>query len=196
MPTLRYALEWPNAGGSLQLVEPTLDEVREHAPLLATFYNDPTNRALLTNEHDFDADDVVDQFEEMWSDGERPFLLSVDGTMIGDCDLRNVEADRAEFAILVGPRATQAKGLGTRFTTMALVVAFERLGMKHMFASIRPENAGSLRMFEKVGYVIDTSPEARRYAEEEDDVCVSITATKFHALHASAIDQVRVVVRD
>src|ERR1700722_20798204 len=98
MPTLRYALEWPSADGPLELVEPTLDEVRAHAPRLAAFYNDPTNRALLTNEHDFEAADVVDQFEEMWDEGDRPFLLYVDRAMLGDGDLRNVEADRAEFA--------------------------------------------------------------------------------------------------
>ncbi len=191
----RYSLEWQAAGLRLRLVEPTLREVREHAEALARYYNEPTNRALLTNEQDFEAEDVVDQFRGMWQSGDRPFLLYVGDDLVGDCDLRNVEADRAEFAILVGPRQTQAKGLGTRFSTMVLLLAFDRLAMSRIYAAIRPENAGSLRMFEKVGYDVDGTPEARRYAEEADDVCVSITAEKFRTMHGPLKD-VQIVPRD
>jgi RimJ/RimL family protein N-acetyltransferase len=190
----RYSLEWLASEPRLRLIEPTAREVREHAEALAGFYNEPVNRALLTNEHDFDADDVVDQFREMLAAGDRPFLLYVGDEMVGDCDLRNVEKDCAEYAILVGPRATQARGLGTRFSTMVLVLAFGPLGMSRVYAAIRPENTGSLRMFEKVGYDRDESPAARRYAEEPDDVCVSITAEKFLRLRGDAAD-VRVSVR-
>jgi RimJ/RimL family protein N-acetyltransferase len=190
----RYALEWLASEPRLRLVEPTRAEVRKHADALAGYYNEPTNRALLTNEQDFEADDVVDQFDGMWEAGDRPFLLYVGQDLIGDCDLRNVEKDSAEYAILVGPRATQAKGLGTRFSTMVLALAFGPLAMSRIYAAIRPENAGSLRMFEKVGYERDETPLARRYAEEADDVCVSIGAERFRAMYGDAKD-VRVAVR-
>jgi RimJ/RimL family protein N-acetyltransferase len=176
---VRYSLEWLGSDPLLRLVEPTLAEVRAHAATLAGYYNEPTNRALLTNEQDFEAVDVVDQFKGMWKAHDRPFLLFAGGDMIGDCDLRHVEADRAEFAILIGPRATQARGLGTRFSTMLVELAFRRLGLLHVYAAIRPENGGSLRMFEKLGFDVDTTPAGRRYAEEDDDVCVSIEKEKF-----------------
>src|SRR5215472_7160054 len=124
---VRYVAEW--TAGGLRLVEPTLREVRKHAAALAGFYNEPVNRALLTNDAEHSPEDVVDQFEEMWEDGGRPFLLYRAGEMVGDCDFRHVENGHAEFAIMVGPRDSQAKGLGTRFAVMAHAVAFGPLGL-------------------------------------------------------------------
>ena len=192
---VRYSVEWPGHDAPLGLVEPTLAEVKRYAPDLAGYYNEPVNRALLTNDHEFAPADVVDQFETMWEDGDRPFLLFEGSALVGDCDLRNLEADRAEFAILVGPRATQGRGKGTRFTTMALALAFGPLAMARVYASIRPENAGSLRMFAKVGFAVDVSPEARRYAEAPDDVCVSLGAPEFAAAHAVDLAALQIKTR-
>jgi RimJ/RimL family protein N-acetyltransferase len=192
----RLLVEWITEVGRLEIVEPTEEEVRMHAQALADFYNEPSNRALLTNTHDFTADDVVDQFAEMRAQGGRTFLLKVEGEVVGDCDFRNVEGRAAEYAIMVGPRASQAKGLGTRFSVMVHALAFERLGLDHVYASVRPDNAGSLRMLEKVGYVRDASPAARRYAEEPDDVCVGIDAATFRRAHADAIARVRSDMRE
>jgi RimJ/RimL family protein N-acetyltransferase len=174
-----FLVEWPVDGSELRLVEPTPAEVRMHATELASAYNEPTNRALMTNEHEFSAEDVVDQFEAMRKEGGRPFLLFDHDVLIGDSDLRRIEGDAAEIAIMVGARARQGKGYGTRFSWMLTAFAFDRLKLSKVYASVRPENAGSLRMFEKLGYVIDTSPEARRYAEEDDDVCLSIDRAAF-----------------
>jgi RimJ/RimL family protein N-acetyltransferase len=180
----------------LTVLEPTDGEVRVHAQSLADYYNEPTNRALLTNTQDFSAEDVVDQFAEMRADGGRPFLLMVDGALVGDSDLRRVEGRAAEYAVMVGPRASQAKGLGTRFSLMVLALAFERLGLDEIYASVRPENAGSLRMLEKVGYVVDASPAARRFAEASDDVCLSITAAALARLHREEMSRIRIELRD
>lgn len=182
----KYSLSW----GAIRVVEPTLDEVRVHAVALADFYN--ANRALLTNEQDFDATDVVDQFEEMWTTGDRPFLLYVGQELVGDCDLRHIEGDHAEYAVLVGPRTLQARGLGTWFSTMVHVLAFGSLGMRRVYAAVRPENAGSLRMFEKLGYERDRT---HRYAEAADDVCVSIDAETFRRVHGAAVAVVQIQTR-
>jgi len=197
MPTgSTYSMAWRSRDEpGLRVAEPTLEEVCVHAGALAGYYNEPTNRALLTNEQDFDARDVVDQFKGMWAAGDRPFLLYVGESLVGDCDLRHVEDDRAEFAILVGPRATQAKGLGTRFSKMVHLLAFGPLRMSRVYAAVRPENAGSLRMFEKLGYEVDQTPEARRYAEAPDDVCVSIGAETFRRLHEATAAVVEIAVR-
>ncbi len=192
----RYVVEWaPSPADGLRLIEPTLRELRAVAGTLADYYNEPTNRALMTNEIEHSPGDVVEQYEEMWMEGDRPFLLYQGDALVGDGDLRGIEARRAEYAVLVGPRKTQAKGLGTRFSIMALALAFGPLQLEHVYASVRPENAGSLRMFEKVGYVVDASPEARRYAEADDDVCLSIGAPGFRRAHAAALAEIRVSAR-
>jgi RimJ/RimL family protein N-acetyltransferase len=179
----RYAVEW----GGLKLFEPTMDQVRAVAAELAGHYNEPVNRAFLTNETDFSAEDVVQLYGEMRASEGRPFLLATEGAVVGDADLRHVEQRRAEYAILVGPRARQGRGLGTRFSSMALVLAFGPLGLRRVYASVRPENTGSLRMFDKVGYVVDTSSDARRYAELPDDVCVSIGLEEFRRAQPEAL---------
>jgi RimJ/RimL family protein N-acetyltransferase len=190
-----FLVEWFVLQGRLELIEPTAEEVRVNAGALAGYYNEPSNRALLTNTRDFTAGDVVDHFADMRARNDRPFLLRLDGSLVGDCDLRHIEPHAAEYAVMVGPRASQARGLGTRFSLMALVIAFERLGLERVYASVRPENSGSLRMFEKVGYVFDPSPPARRYAEESDDVCVSIAASTFRRIHGDTMARVRVETR-
>lgn len=196
MPIERYAVEWEDRdGGPLRGFEPTREELSAGAPLLSEYYNEPTNRALMTNEHDYSANDVVLMYERMWEAGGRQFFLACGDTLVGDCDLRNIEHDRAEYAVLVGPRQTQAKGLGTRFSIMVLALAFGRLGLRRVYASIRPENAGSLRMFAKVGYAIDEGPDARRYAEAPDDVCVSIGPEELGRAYPHALAEVRITVR-
>ncbi len=187
---------WIVDQGRLDLVEPTEEEVRDHAEALAGYYNEPANRALLTNTQEFAAQDVVEQFADMRARGGRPFLLMVDGSLVGDCDLRNVEEGAAEYAVMIGPRTSQARGLGTCFSLMLLALAFNRLGLAKVYASVRPENTGSLRMLDKVGYVLDKSPAARRYAEEADDVCVSIAKTSFMRVHVDALAGMTLGVRD
>jgi RimJ/RimL family protein N-acetyltransferase len=188
----RIAARWQTAGSRVAIEEPTVDDVRAVATMLSGFYNEPINRALMTNEVSMSPDDVVAQFEEMWLDRGRPFLMSVDDVVVGDCDFRHIEQGDAEFAILVGPRTAQGHGLGTRFATLALAVAFGPLALRRIYASIRPENAGSLRMFAKVGLRVDASPGARRFAEEADDVCMSIDAATFREAHADALEEIAV----
>jgi RimJ/RimL family protein N-acetyltransferase len=194
-PTERYVVEWSTGGFELCLIEPTIEEVRLHAAALAQDYNEPRNRALMTNEHDFTGKDVVDQFASMQAEGGRPFLLFDEHDLVGDCDLRHIDGASAELAIMVGPRAAQGKGLGTRFSIMLMALAFDRLGLTTIYASVRPENTGSLRMFDKLGYRVDTSPEARRFAEAEDDVCLSMDAQTFSAKHTERLVREPLVIR-
>jgi RimJ/RimL family protein N-acetyltransferase len=178
---------------ALSLFEPTPDEVRAHAARLAADYNEPTNRALMTNETDMSPEDVVTMFEEMWAEGGHPFLLLDGAALVGDCDFRELDgAGNAEFAVMIGPRGAQGRGLGTRFGIMAHAVAFGPLGLRRVYAAIRPENAGSLRMFEKLGYARDESDAARRYAEAPDDVCLSIDYASLRARHEGALAEIAV----
>jgi RimJ/RimL family protein N-acetyltransferase len=178
----------------LALAEPTLAEVQAAAAQLSTDYNDPINRALMTNESDMSPAEVVEMFQSMWKRDGRPFLLRADRSLVGDCDLRRVDAKNrtAEFAIMVAPRSLQGRGLGTRFSIMVLAVAFGPLGLAHVYASVRPENGRSIRMFERVGYERDESPAARSYAEHPDEICFSINSHRFRRLHVEALGHIRI----
>ena len=103
-PVTRHQVEWPSEEGPLHLYEPTLSEVVAVSPSLAAYYNEPYNRAMLTNTRELSASEVVEHYAEQWRDGGRPFLLESDGQLLGDADLRGFAARTAEFAILVGTR--------------------------------------------------------------------------------------------
>jgi RimJ/RimL family protein N-acetyltransferase len=191
----RALVEWPTDDGDLQAYQPTPDEVAAAAPALAAYYNDAHNSAMMAHESVMSVDDVVEHFERLASQGGRPFLLEWDGQLLGDADLRHIEGGRAEFAIMVGPRASQGKGLGTRFGLMLHALAFRVLALDHLYATIIPANQASQRLFRRLGYEPDDSPFARSYVDEENDLTLSLPRARFEALHAAAVTEVRYGVR-
>jgi len=190
----RFALELDD-GDRLRAVEPTRPEIAKAAPRLASFYNDPHNRQMLAHEEDLSAPDVVAHYGALQDEGAHAFFLELDGRLVGDADLRHIDRGRAELAILVGDRAVQGRGLGTRFGVMVHAFAFRALGLRRVYASIIPANAPSLRLFEKLGYERDDSPEARRTIDAPDDVTLSLAAERFHALHTALVAAVTIAPR-
>jgi len=61
----RWSIEAPWAQGRLRAFEPTLTEVLAAAPLLAAFYNDSHNSAMMTNTHEMSVAEVVETFQAM-----------------------------------------------------------------------------------------------------------------------------------
>jgi RimJ/RimL family protein N-acetyltransferase len=190
MPT-RFVIELDD-GDRLRALEPTRPEVAKAAPRLARFYNEPHNREMLAHDEALSARDVVAHYGALGKEGGRPFLLEVDGRLVGDADLRNLNRHRAEVAILVGDRSMQGRGLGTRFGVMLHAFAFGTLKLRRTYASIIPANTGSLRLFEKLGYRPDESRLARRFADEPTDVTLSLDPARFRDLHGGADARVRV----
>ncbi|MEW5849750.1 MAG: GNAT family protein [Myxococcota bacterium] len=185
-------VSWKEGGLRLLAQEPTDDEIRRHAAVLAAWVNDPHNTSMLANTQALTPDEVVAQYAEMRAEGARVFFLYVDGELVGDADLRNVTPPVAEFAIMVGPRGTQARGLGTRFTTMVHALAFGELALTTVYLSIVPRNEAARRCYLKVGYVEDGSPEARRYTDEETDVAMSLSREAFLRKHGESVKGMRV----
>ncbi|HVU52195.1 MAG TPA: GNAT family protein [Polyangia bacterium] len=190
----RFVIELED-GDRLSAREPTRAEVAKAAPQLASFYNEPHNRAMLAHEESQSSRDVVEHYRELAREGARAFFLEVDGRMVGDADLRNVTRSHAEVAILVGDRSLQGRGLGTRFGVMLHSFAFSTLGLRRTYATIIPANAGSLRLFEKLGYERDGSRAARRFMDDESDVTLSLTPGRFHELHGELAARVKVSER-
>jgi len=187
----RYVVELDD-GDRLRAREPDRADVAKAAARLASFYNDPHNRAMLAHEDELSASDVVAHYRGLARDGGHAFLLELDGRLVGDGDLRHLTRERAEVAILIGDRSLQGKGLGTRFGVMLHAFAFGTLGLGRTFASIIPANAGSLRLFEKLGYQRDDTRLARRFIDDPTDVTLSLTAERFQDLHGALAARVKV----
>lgn len=193
--TTRYAIRWDVAAGLLTAVEPTPSEVLTHAGALSLAYNDPHNRTMMAHEADMTPAEVIDHYASHAHAGGRAFLLFRDRVLAGDADFRRIEGARAEFAILVGDRSAQGKGLGTSFAVMAHAVGFRTLGLDCVYVTIVEQNIASRRLFEKLGYLPDHSPEARSYADDDSDLSLSIGRDSFERAHASLLDAICVEPR-
>lgn len=165
--------------GPLRAIEPTRDELQRYAPLLADGYNDPANAPLMGHAQIITPAEVVDSYVSSIADGMRAFLFFDGDDFAGDGDLRNFRDKTAEFAFMIAAPNAQGKGLGTRFATMIHAFGFQTL--ERIYASVVPQNTASLRVFAKLGYVVDESPEGRTYAEEPGDITLSLARSNFLA---------------
>ena len=192
----RWSAEYVEDGLLYRVAEPDEAALLAAAPLLSRWYNEPRNRALLTNEQDHSPAEVVEHYRSMRGAGARTFLFYRDGVLAGDGDLRafavHDDGPEAEYALLVGEVGRQGRGLGTAFTRLVLHLSFGPLGLSRVFASVIPGNRGSLRMFEKLGFVVDLTPAGRRYAEGEADVCLRLGAAEFARLHGERLASARI----
>ncbi len=192
MTRTRAEIRW----GTLVAVEPTLDEAVVHAASLAAAYNEPNNAHMLGHTEALSAVDVVELYDEMFDDGDHPFLLFDAGVLAGDGDLRNIRNGAAELAFLIAAPSAQGKGLGTRFALAILAFGFARLGLARIYASVAPHNAASSRVFEKLGFVVDADEIARTYADEPDDIVFAIDRGTFERVHAGALAEIAIADRD
>ncbi len=190
-----WSIEAPSEQGKLLVFEPTETEVLVAAPVLAIFNNDRHNSAMLTNTQEMTATEIVENYEFLRTNNGRPFLLEQEGVLMGDADFRNISGSTAEFAILVGSRTQQSRGLGTRYAVMMHVAAFRVLGLERVYASIVPTNIASRRMVEKLGYQIDQSSFASSFAEEKGDIVMSIDWPQFELAGAELMSEVTITAR-
>ncbi len=97
---------------------------------------------------------------------------------------------------MVAAPQSQGKGLGTRFAIMVHRFAFAQLGLRRVYASIVPANVASRRVFEKLGFTLDASAEARAFADEPGDIVMSIDRITFEKQNGNAIAEVELRPRD
>ncbi|MBN2576215.1 MAG: GNAT family N-acetyltransferase [Deltaproteobacteria bacterium] len=189
----RWSVSWQGGDGRLVAREPAGPEVEAAASDLLAWYNEEHNRAMMASQERMNLGDVREQFDGAQED-RRSFLLYADGHLLGDADLRHIDAATrtAEFAIMIGERKVQGRGYGTRFALMLHALAFEALGLERIYVTIIPANRGSLRLFEKLGYRADDSPAARSYVDEQDDVTMSFGRDEFRKLHGETVRQLAI----
>jgi RimJ/RimL family protein N-acetyltransferase len=191
----RYRITWPAPDGTLEAIEPRPEEVARHAAALAAAYNDPHNAPLLGHTEPIAEAEVVAHYASLAAGGGHGFLVLRDGALVADGDLRGVADGAAELAFLVTAVSAQGKGLGTRVATMIHAFAFRQLGLDRIYASVMPANTASRRVFEKLGHALDTSPRARVYADEPDDLVLAIDRDRFARSHAAQLAEIAIAAR-
>ncbi len=187
MPRELWAATTSDGGTSLSLVEAEEQEWEAVAAELSAFYNDPHNLQMMANSAVMTAAEVLDYYREARASGARLFLLYRGTELLGDADLRHIEDGRAECAIMIGNRAEQGRGLGTRFALMLHALAFGPLALERIYVAIIAENKGSQRLFAKLGYEPDTSLEARAYAEDPSELVLRLDKARLESLFTETL---------
>jgi RimJ/RimL family protein N-acetyltransferase len=190
---VRCSVEWDVPGlGVLTAVQADPEVLEPHLSWLAGAYNEPFNFEMMGNECLSSKDSVREYYEHGWKNSSLMFLLFLNGELVGDADFRNFFEKGAEFAIAIGARSAQGKGLGTRFGIMLHGFAFENCGLETVLVAILHKNTGSLRLFEKLGYERDVEREFVHRLEDETDVCMFLSKPRFADLFASDVRKLRI----
>jgi len=120
-------------------------------------------RSLQQMEQDFDS----------WVDDPDPsvvrLIIEAEGRPVGDVDLFHI--DQRNRNALVGLGIWRAEDRGRGYGTDALEAllgwAFRHLNLHRVELSVEPENAPAVRVYEKLGFVV----EGRRREQHYDDGC-------------------------
>jgi len=174
--TPRHRITWsPSTGpaGTLLAIEPSADELAQHAAALTAAYNDPHNAPLLGHTELMTERDVIAHYGAVSRDGGHNFLVFRDGALVADADLRHVTRGAAEFAFMVAAVSAQGQGLGTRIATMIHAFAFATRRLDRVYATA----AG------------------RAYADEPDDVVLVIDRSSFEQSHAWQLAEIAIEMR-
>lgn len=170
---------------------PSADEIARFAAPLAAAYNEPRNAALLGNTQAMSPADVIEHYGGLRPPRAYPFVLLRAGELAGDGDLRGIAGGAGELAFLIAAPSAQGQGLGTRFATMLTAFAFRRLALAHVYASVLPANAASLRVFAKLGYA-ETDDAA---FGDPGDVVLRIDRAGFERTHAAVLAEIEIAPR-
>lgn len=111
------------------------------------------------------------------------------GELLGEVVLHEWDptARSCTFRTFIGPRG-RGRGIGTEATRLIVGHAFEQLGLHRIQLEVYGHNHRALRVYEKVGFVVEgVRREARlRDGEWVDDVLMAILDHEWAALTATA----------
>jgi RimJ/RimL family protein N-acetyltransferase len=175
----RLCVDLAEPTGLLRAIEPSMADVKAAASLLASYYNDAHNSAMMANQGPMRPEDVIVFYESIAARHGRCFFLYLGDALVGDADFRHIEDGLAEFAIMIGNRTLQGKGFGKKFAIMLHQLAFRSLGLERIYATFVPANLVSMHMFEKLGYERDDSPRARDFTDDDSDISMSVDMPGF-----------------
>jgi len=116
------------------------------------------------------------------TDYELAVVMKSEGRLIGGCRLNKVSEIEAHLGYIVN-RSYWGKGYATEAARSMVEFAFGELGLHRVYADVHPDNAGSVRVLEKLGMTL----EGRRrenmmiHGEYQDHLLYSILEREWRA---------------
>lgn len=136
---------------------PTMDDVDD----ICRLKNNEKAALLLGGiHHTYTPEDIVNWINFHNNNKEEVLLVVEDktaGKLIGHVGLYKIDriAKKTEYGILLADDDSRGKGYGTKATSLMVEYAFKTLGMHKVTAEVLSENAPSVAMFKKCGFIID-----------------------------------------
>lgn len=110
------------------------------------------------------------------------------GELVGEVVLNEWDPDARSctFRTLIGPRG-RGRGLGTEATRLIVGHGFERLGLRRIQLEAYGNNPRALRVYEKVGFVVEGVRREVTFRDGEwvDEVIMAILDREWAALNAT-----------
>ncbi|WP_259781306.1 GNAT family N-acetyltransferase [Aestuariispira ectoiniformans] len=109
--------------------------------------------------HPYSPQDAMDRIKSIQDSADDPdsefmqmALCRTDGHLVGLCSLIPMEqSGAAEIGFLIG-KQDWGKGYGGELASAMVADGFDRLGLQEIFAAALPDNPGSIRLQEKLGF--------------------------------------------
>lgn len=142
---------------NLYFRRPTIDDVED----ICRLKNNEKAALLLGGIHRTYTSDDIKNWINFHNNNPEEVLLVVEDTsaekLIGHVGLYKIDnvAKKTELGILIADDDSRGKGYGTKATSLMVDYAFKTLGMHKVTAEVLSENAPSVAMFKKCGFIID-----------------------------------------
>ena len=158
--------------------------------LRARWMNDPEVRTYLNNPFPVSESSTESWLARINSDPSRIDLmicLKEDHTPIGYTGYRDIDYINggAEIYIGIGSKEHWGEGLGTEAKKISINYVFDRYNINVIYAKMRPQNLGSIRLNKKIGFQIDGVLRSHVFSKGayRDMMIMSLLREEFFELH-------------
>lgn len=127
------------------------------------FQNDPAIGHYY--EYVYSAEIADSYFDTNSVPDRKMFAIMVDGQIVGECKLKNIDLEKRECSMGIHLRddSVKGKGYGTQAERLILRYAFEEMGMLAVNADAVLKNTRSQHVLEKVGFHFVREDDTFRY---------------------------------
>lgn len=179
----------PTITGEKILLRPFQFEI--DFPFLEECLQDPEVIKLTGSNSSYNRDEIMKWYQTRNEQVDRLDLAIIDKTtnqLVGEVvvNLYDPKHHSMNFRILIGPRGRN-KGLGTEATQLMVDYIFEHTDLHSLTLSVFAFNPRAKRVYEKVGFVVESIDEKELEYEGEwiDSINMILTREKWYARHKS-----------
>ncbi|MES2773197.1 MAG: GNAT family protein [Bacteroidota bacterium] len=118
-----------------------------------------------------------EQLEQSLADPNRYAFKVVDNAtnaIIGHAQVYSTEDSAILGRILIGEKANRGRGLGEQIVELLLELAFSGFGKTRVQLNVFDWNAGAIKCYEKVGFVVDPSKKLERKINGETWIALNM----------------------